>query len=92
MKSFASFSQLLLAAGVSASFERARYGGMEVGPIDEPMLAKIAAVSASNATVSGWGTFDQLLDHNDPSLGTFKQRYWWNTQFWKGPTVCRKVT
>ena len=20
--------------------------------------------------------FDQLIDHNNPSLGTFKQRYW----------------
>jgi hypothetical protein len=30
------------------------------------------------------GTFDQLIDHNNPSLGTFKQRYWYSTEFWKG--------
>lgn len=29
--------------------------------------------------------FDQLLDHKNPELGTFPQRYWWNSQWWKGP-------
>jgi hypothetical protein len=28
--------------------------------------------------------FEQLIDHNNPSLGTFQQRYWWNTEFWNG--------
>ncbi|GKT85537.1 serine-type peptidase [Colletotrichum tofieldiae] len=31
------------------------------------------------------GTFDQLLDHTNPSRGTFKQRYWWNAEHWGGP-------
>lgn len=31
------------------------------------------------------GTFDQLLDHSDPSKGTFKQRFWWDASHWKGP-------
>ncbi|KAK1771687.1 serine carboxypeptidase S28-domain-containing protein [Phialemonium atrogriseum] len=31
------------------------------------------------------GTFDQLLDHNDPGKGTFKQRYWWDASEWGGP-------
>ena len=26
--------------------------------------------------------FDQLMDHNDPSLGTFQQRYWMNWEFY----------
>ncbi|KAJ6781767.1 hypothetical protein PWT90_08825 [Aphanocladium album] len=30
-------------------------------------------------------TFDQLLDHDNPSLGTFKQRYWTNAEFYAGP-------
>ncbi|KAM3497017.1 hypothetical protein MY10362_009614 [Beauveria mimosiformis] len=30
-------------------------------------------------------TFDQLIDHDDPSLGTFKQRYWVNPEFYAGP-------
>lgn len=31
------------------------------------------------------GTFDQLIDHNNPSLGTFKQRYWVNDEHYAGP-------
>ncbi|KAL8289556.1 hypothetical protein RB601_005461 [Gaeumannomyces tritici] len=31
------------------------------------------------------GYFDQLIDHSNPSLGTFKQRYWWDTTFYQGP-------
>ncbi|KDN67486.1 putative serine carboxypeptidase S28 [Colletotrichum sublineola] len=30
-------------------------------------------------------TFEQLIDHNAPELGTFQQRYWWNSTYWKGP-------
>ncbi|KAI0352501.1 peptidase S28 [Trametes cingulata] len=33
--------------------------------------------------------FDQLIDHNDPGLGTFKQRYWFSYQYYEpgGPIV-----
>ena len=27
--------------------------------------------------------FDQLIDHNNPGLGTFKQRYWHNWEFYQ---------
>ena len=30
-------------------------------------------------------TFQQLLDHSNPSLGTFSQRYWYNAEWWGGP-------
>ncbi|KAK5659863.1 hypothetical protein OQA88_13326 [Cercophora sp. LCS_1] len=33
----------------------------------------------------GNATFEQYIDHKNKSLGTFQQRYWWNTTFWKGP-------
>jgi hypothetical protein len=26
--------------------------------------------------------FDQLIDHNNPSLGTFQQRYWMDWEFY----------
>ena len=29
--------------------------------------------------------FEQLIDHSDPSRGTFSQRYWYDMQYWKGP-------
>jgi len=35
--------------------------------------------------VNGSAFFDQLLDHQNPELGTFRQRYWWSTEWWKGP-------
>ncbi|KAL5529968.1 hypothetical protein ACEPAF_6225 [Sanghuangporus sanghuang] len=33
--------------------------------------------------------FDQLIDHNNPSLGTFKQRFWFTYEFYEpgGPIV-----
>ncbi|OIW23514.1 serine carboxypeptidase S28 [Coniochaeta ligniaria NRRL 30616] len=33
----------------------------------------------------GNATFQQLIDHSNPGLGTFSQWYWWNTTFWNGP-------
>ncbi|KAH8884831.1 hypothetical protein GQ53DRAFT_797563 [Thozetella sp. PMI_491] len=38
-----------------------------------------------NMNVVTNGTFDQLLDHQDPSKGTFSQRYWYDAQYWNGP-------
>lgn len=34
-------------------------------------------------------TFDQLIDHNNPSLGTFKQRFWHTYEFYEpgGPII-----
>lgn len=34
---------------------------------------------------TGRGVFQQLLDHDDPSLGTFNQSFWWSSEFWEGP-------
>ncbi|SMR49592.1 unnamed protein product [Zymoseptoria tritici ST99CH_1A5] len=31
------------------------------------------------------GEFAQLIDHNNPSLGTFQQSYWYNYHFYQGP-------
>ena len=30
-------------------------------------------------------TFKQLIDHNNPSLGTFDQFYYYDTTYWRGP-------
>lgn len=42
-----------------------------------------AALDDDDIIVMGKGTFDQLLDHSDPEKGTFKQRYWWNAEFFE---------
>ncbi|KAK0647330.1 putative extracellular serine carboxypeptidase [Lasiodiplodia hormozganensis] len=43
------------------------------------------AASSLKARSTGTGVFEQLIDHDDPSLGTFSQRYWWSDEFWAGP-------
>ncbi|EMC90840.1 hypothetical protein BAUCODRAFT_99497 [Baudoinia panamericana UAMH 10762] len=34
---------------------------------------------------TGNATFTQLIDHTDPSVGTFEQFYYYSTEFWGGP-------
>ncbi|KAK4109669.1 serine-type peptidase-like protein [Canariomyces notabilis] len=69
---------LSLAGLATAAFH---HGAMDIGPED----ADIERLNKRAEEFNGWGTFDQLIDHSDPSLGTFKQRYWYGTQYWKGP-------
>lgn len=40
--------------------------------------------STSSANPVGEYFFDQLLDHTNPSLGTFKQRYFFSDQYFGG--------
>lgn len=51
----------------------------------------IKAVKAGSTTPIA-GTFDQLVDHKNPSLGTFKQRYWYSTEYWHGPGSPVRIT
>ncbi|KAG8406844.1 hypothetical protein J3459_018625 [Metarhizium acridum] len=39
---------------------------------------------ATNTNIRA-ATFQQLIDHKNPSLGTFTQRYWYNAEFYRGP-------
>uniref|UniRef100_A0A093W226 Putative serine protease EDA2 n=1 Tax=Talaromyces marneffei PM1 TaxID=1077442 RepID=A0A093W226_TALMA len=48
-----------------------------------PRAPAITAEAQIQQYATGW--FDQLLDHDKPALGTFKQRYFWSTEYWKGP-------
>lgn len=77
----ASATLALLPGLASAAFFRGN--GLQVGPPDDDDF-HVASLLGSNGT-NGWGTFDQLLDHSDPSLGTFAQRYWYSAEHWKGP-------
>lgn len=40
--------------------------------------------AATSATIMN-ATFEQLIDHKNPSLGTFSQFYYYSTEFYKGP-------
>lgn len=70
-------AELLFVGGTAAQAFR-HNKGMKVGPIQ-------GFKTADTSGFNGWGTFDQLLDHSNPSLGTFKQRFWYGTEYWKGP-------
>jgi hypothetical protein len=56
---------------------------VDIGPDDTTTPPAVLHKRAE--TFNGWGTFDQLIDHANPALGTFKQRYWYGTEFWRGP-------
>ncbi|KAF7531733.1 hypothetical protein G7054_g8596 [Neopestalotiopsis clavispora] len=36
-------------------------------------------------SLTGNDSFEQPIDHDNPSLGTFQQSYWYNATYWKGP-------
>ncbi|KAG1790715.1 peptidase S28 [Suillus plorans] len=83
-------ASLLLAGLVRAAIPNAMLRGM-------PSLPKIPVPARSNTSPNGTALppittvyyFDQLIDHNNPDLGTFQQRYWMNWEFYEpgGPIV-----
>ena len=46
---------------------------------------EFAIEAAGAVSFAGNASFTQLLDHDNPSKGTFQQKFWWNYQFWEGP-------
>jgi len=54
------------------NFRNARFRAPPQGDTD-------AAATVYNST------FEQLIDHENPSLGTFSQFYYYSTEFYKGP-------
>lgn len=80
MKSFFT-TALLLASSASAVI---RPGRLAL-PLPPPFVDEAVNDLEKRATTSGSATFEQLIDHSDPSLGTFSQAYWWSSEFWTGP-------
>lgn len=82
MKSF------LLSALLLSSSALARPEGRLVKPLPPKLVDESFGAGNANdkrASTSGQGVFQQLLDHNDPSKGTFNQSYWYSSEFWTGP-------
>lgn len=50
-----------------------------------PGLIALEAAKYAPVNFSGFSSFQQLIDHDDPDLGTFNQRYWFNFTYWGGP-------
>ncbi|KAG9041014.1 hypothetical protein FS837_012847, partial [Tulasnella sp. UAMH 9824] len=74
-----SFSLLLI---VSTTFSpvSARKKGFPPTTIHDPPPPPAATGAVAFANTAYY--FDQLLDHNNPSRGTFKQRYFFSDEFW----------
>ncbi|KAJ4415500.1 hypothetical protein N0V82_007302 [Gnomoniopsis sp. IMI 355080] len=79
MKAFL-ISALLVASTVSA-----KQVGRLAKPLPPPLIDESFNDVEKRATTTGTGTFEQLIDHSDPSKGTFSQAYWWSTEYWTGP-------
>lgn len=71
----AAFAELLLVRSASAVGNLHKYDRRHY----------IAARPADGTGVPTAGFFDQLIDHNNPKLGTFKQRFWWSAHYYGGP-------
>jgi hypothetical protein len=59
--------------------------GVLLGSLNKPLPPPLSLESSGlSKRATGQGTFQQLIDHSNPSLGTFSQRYWWSSQFYGG--------
>ena len=81
---------LLSSSGLA--FGRLPDGRLHGNAPPRPGIPRIAAPAqsvqhaSSTATIPPYNTtyfFDQLIDHNDPSLGTFQQRYWHTWEYYE---------
>ncbi|KAG8987344.1 hypothetical protein FRB90_003394 [Tulasnella sp. 427] len=78
---FFSSSLFLLAAAVLSSVSADRDVMLQT-TIHDPPPPPPPAGNTGSASVTTPYYFDQLIDHNNPSLGTFKQRYFFSDEFW----------
>lgn len=85
----AALAELLLVSSVSASLSPALpklpQQPAEKYDFDLQTGRVVQAAAPYYDTKVTPGYFQQLIDHNNPSLGTFTQRYWWNADNYGGP-------
>ena len=77
-------------AAVSARLPDGRFHGNMLRPANIPLVSlpsPVMPVNSRNGTVLPPYTtvyfFDQLIDHHNPSRGTFKQRFWHTYEFYE---------
>ncbi|KEY70524.1 hypothetical protein S7711_02687 [Stachybotrys chartarum IBT 7711] len=51
----------------------------------ELLQDEVAQLRSASFPLTGNGTFNTYIDHNNPRLGTFPIRYWYNATSWAGP-------
>ncbi|TFK66312.1 hypothetical protein BDN72DRAFT_961863 [Pluteus cervinus] len=84
----------LLAPLVSSRLSDGRLNGnmmprpsVPIAPLpDRPVISRNGTVLPPYTTIY---YFDQLIDHNDPTLGTFQQRFWFTYEYYEpgGPII-----
>lgn len=72
-------SVLLLGNGVLG-----RQPGRLIKPLPPPLVDESFGLG-KRSSATGEGVFQQLLDHDNPGLGTFNQSFWYNSEYWTGP-------
>ena len=78
----------LLASPTLARFRDGR-AHANIPPLPAPPIVQVpsASVTSRNGTelppLNTTYFFDQLIDHDNPSLGTFKQRFWFSAEFYE---------
>lgn len=84
------FAAPLLSHLVSAALSDGRPHANVMRPPGIPMVTSVdpdtPVVSRNGTELPPYNTtylFDQLIDHNNPSLGTFKQRYWHTYEYYE---------
>lgn len=82
MKLLSIAAELLLAATTAHAFHPSMKGSLGAPPLRADEDLEVAGVMQKRSVTAG--VFDQLIDHSDPSKGTFKQRYWYNDEFYAG--------
>ncbi|KAG1743020.1 peptidase S28 [Suillus lakei] len=83
-------TSLLLAGVARAAIPNIMHRGMPSLlkiPVPERSITSPNGTALPNVTTVYY--FDQLIDHNNPGLGTFQQRYWMNWEFYEpgGPII-----
>jgi hypothetical protein len=76
-------------ASVATTTSQFAHLGRLIPPVEEtdefPSFPEMNDAGNSTVNVTGSSFFTQLLDHDNPSKGTFQQKFWWNSQDWEGP-------
>lgn len=72
-----SLFQLALSAAAGIQSVMAMGPPPPLPPPDRLDTAAFRMLSDPQSPSSGKGTFDQFIDHKNPSLGTFPQTYWY---------------
>ncbi|KAJ8474948.1 hypothetical protein ONZ51_g6894 [Trametes cubensis] len=85
--SFVPFLLAGLVSAIASPWSHSRPGMRQIDAVSHEVFHKTNGTKLPPLNTTYY--FDQLIDHDNPSLGTFKQRYWLSYQYYEpgGPIV-----